>query len=151
MNKIKNILIFSTVGMLNLASASQNDGLRLLPEPGISAEVRTNGQEVTVTIKKGKSLIADKIEIETEKSLKLASDDYNFDGKEDFSISHLDDGMGTYTISQIYIYSSKNKKFEVLRPECGDEFINIVVSKKNRSLTNSYISDNQFKTCTVRY
>jgi hypothetical protein len=149
--KIKKILIFAGVGMLNLVSAAQNNGLRLVPESGISAEVRINGHEVTVTIKNGKDLIAEKIEIDTERSLKLISDDYNFDGNADFSISHLDDGMGTYTIFQIFVYSRKDKKFEVLRPECGDEFINIVVSKKDRSLKNSYIFDNHFKACTMKY
>lgn len=129
----------------------QSHGLSFWPTPKVRAEISAKGREVSVTLKNGSYVTTKKIQVETEKSLKLLVDDYNFDGYPDFSISHVDDGMGTYTIYQLYVYSAKENKFNMLQPQCGDEFINIVVSRTKRSLTNSYFSENELKTCTVKY
>jgi hypothetical protein len=56
--------------------------------------------------------------------------DYNFDGYKDFSVSHIDDGMGTYTIYDVFLYSPKGNGFVAVLPRCGDMFNNILVNKK---------------------
>jgi hypothetical protein len=143
------LLIFSlSVGIVRAASPNT---LSFAPMCGVSTDVVAIGPEVTVTVKKGSDVKTEKIQVETEKNLKLSVDDYNFDGHPDFAISHIDDGMGTYTIYQIYIYSPKENKFVLLSPKCGDEFVNMVVSKKKRTLTNSYMVENEFKTCTMKF
>jgi hypothetical protein len=145
---------FTTIFILSLSvsvRAASPDMLSFAPMCGVATEVVANGQEVTVTVKKGSDVTTEKIQVETEKNLKLTVNDYNFDGHSDFAISHIDDGMGTYTIYQIYAFSPKENKFNLMSPKCGDEFINVVISKKKRLLTNSYMVDNQFKTCTMKY
>lgn len=91
------------------------------------------------------------IAIETKKPVAIKVDDYNFDGYQDFSISSIDEGMGTYRIYRIFIYSASRHEFVEIRPACGDDFINVRLTKKTRTLTNSYFSDNVIKTCTQKY
>lgn len=43
------------------------------------------------------------IVVKTGQRLKVEVEDYNFDGHEDFAISHRDDGMGTYRMYQVYV------------------------------------------------
>ena len=91
------------------------------------------------------------IALETEKRLKISVEDYNFDGHKDFAISHVDDGMGTYQVSQVYVYSAQAEKFIPLAPKCGDEFINLAVDKARRTLTSSYVVVNKYKTCQMKF
>jgi hypothetical protein len=147
-----NLLSFCVLGLASVAALAAADGkLSFSPLCDVKAEVVANGQQVTITVRQGADVVTETIAVDTEKKLKLAVDDFNFDGHPDFVISHTDDGMGTYTISQIYSYSAKEKKFVALTPKCGDEFINVVVSKKKRTLTNSYMVDNRYKTCTMKF
>jgi hypothetical protein len=142
------VLAFACLSAFAAADASK---LAFSPLCDVKAEVVAKDQEVTITVRHGAEVATETIQVETEKKLKLAVDDFNFDGHPDFAISHTDDGMGTYTISQIYSYSAREKKFVALTPKCGDEFINVVVSKKKRTLTNSYMVDNRYKTCTMKF
>lgn len=144
------LLLFFGLPIASAGAASPGT-LSFPPMRGVWADVVANGHEVTVTVKKGSAVSAEKIQVATEKNLKLIVNDYNFDGHPDFAISHIDDGMGTYTIYQRYIYSPKENKFNLLPPKCGDEFINVVMSRKRRTLTNSYMVDNQLRTCRVKY
>jgi hypothetical protein len=139
--------------MLNhgFARGSTQDKISFPPIVGVMAEISIHDQSVNLTVTNGSSATQQTIQIETEKALKISTEDYNFDGVQDFAISHLDDGMGTYTIYQIYVFSAKNRKFEVLQPKCGDEFINVSISRKNRTLINSYFSGNQMKTCSIKF
>ena len=41
--------------------------------------------------------------------------------------------------------------FLALAPRCGDEFINLAVNKAKKTLTNSYIVDNKYRTCQAKY
>ena len=133
------------------AFATAGNKLSFSPFCNVQAEVVADGQKVIVTVKKNDEIANATIEIETEKKLQLAVNDFNFDGHSDFSISHTDDGMGTYTITEIYVYTAKEKKFLRLTPKCGDEFINVVISKTKRTLTNSYVVNNRYKTCTMKF
>lgn len=125
--------------------------VRFSPTTGVEANliVRDHAVEVALTGVNGGS--TETIAIETEKKLNLKLEDYDFDGHKDFSVSHVDDGMGTYEIYQVYLYSSKENKFVLLAPPCGEEFINLVVEKRARTLVNSYISNNRYKTCKKKF
>ncbi len=143
---------FFLVG-LTVASvcAAQDSKLTFAPSHGIIAEVAAHGNVVTVALKGRKKTITEIIQVDTERHLRLSVDDYNFDGVPDFAIAHTDDGMGTSTVYQIYVYSPKQNKFIPLSPKCGDEFINVRVSKRARQLTNSYWADNRLNTCAMHY
>lgn len=78
----------------------------------------------------------------TGREMHLVNEDYNFDGYNDFACYYLDDGMGVYTIYQIFIYNPKNKQFKKLRipsnssPKC-DEFCDIQLNKKEKTFQSS--------------
>ncbi len=129
-----------------------NERISFSPKPGTIAHLSVNQNAVMVTLIGGAATTVERIDIETEKKVTARVADYNFDGYQDFSLSHLDDGMGTYRIYQIYVFSSAEKKFVQLKPNCGDEFINVTLSKpEQRRLFNYYFSDNGLKTCAVTY
>lgn len=122
------------------------------PARGIDTTVSLAKQVATVAVTNAAQAASEEIVVETEKKIKINLADYNFDGHMDFSLSHTDDGMGTYKIYQIYVFSPAEHKFVQLTPKCGDEFINVVLSKPSqRTLTNSYVSQNQFKSCKGKY
>lgn len=64
-------------------------------------------------------------------------------------MSHIDDGMGTYTIYKIYVHSKREDMFVKLRPSCGGDFINIILAKKKRQLINSYMTPDGWETCVT--
>lgn len=78
----------------------------------------------------------------TGKPSHLEINDYNFDGYTDFASFRTDDGMGVYTIYQIFIYNPKTKSFESLEfptnynPKC-DMFCDVKVDKIKKTLTSS--------------
>jgi hypothetical protein len=122
-----------------------------MPKLGIRATVVVKGAEAEyeVTDRYVKNVGA--TAMQTEKKVNVTIADYNFDGYKDFSLSHIDDGMGTYTKFRIFVYSPKASNFVELVPECGGEFINVVRSDKKRRLTNSYFVDHQMKSCNKKY
>ncbi|WP_309608992.1 XAC2610-related protein [Flavobacterium sp.] len=78
----------------------------------------------------------------TEKETFLEIEDYNFDGFKDFSYSHVDDGMGVYTIYQIFIYNKKTNQFQELQIPNGfktncDQFCDVVINKKRKTISSS--------------
>lgn len=75
------------------------------PVSGIEAKIAVLDQLVNVELKNGAHSTLEEFQVETEKRLSVVVDDYNFDGLQDFSISHLDDGMGTCKIFRIYVFS----------------------------------------------
>ena len=91
------------------------------------------------------------IVIDTEKNLHADIADYNFDGDPDFSIWHVDDGMGTYAQYRIFTFSRTRGDFVELVPACGDEFIDVRLSNKDKVLHNSYYSGNRVVSCAHRY
>lgn len=57
----------------------------------------------------------------------------------------------TYEISQVYVYSARAEKFLPLAPKCGDAFINLPVNKAKRTLTSSYVVENKYKACRMKF
>ncbi|MYN20593.1 hypothetical protein GTP81_28015 [Rugamonas sp. FT107W] len=109
----------------------------------MQASLVVHAHEVEVSVSGAQGESKETIGVETEKNLKIKVEDYNFDGHKDFSISHVDDGMGSYDVYQVYVYSVEQRKFIPLAPQCGDEFINLVVNKRSRTLVNSYVLNNR--------
>lgn len=78
----------------------------------------------------------------TGKQSHLEINDYNFDGFTDFASFHTDDGMGVYTIYEIFIFNPKTKQFDRLNfpsdfnPKC-DMFCDVKVDKIKKTLTSS--------------
>lgn len=79
------------------------------------------GDEVEVSLLRAQGETSETIVVETEKNMKIKLEDCNFDGHKDFSVSHLDDGMATYDVYQVYVYSVEQGKFIPLSPRYGDE------------------------------
>jgi hypothetical protein len=90
------------------------------------------------------------IEFYSENELHVATDDYNFDGYPDFSVWHIDEGMGTYTIHRTFIYAPKEQSFYEVAPKCGDEFINLKVDRKKKRLQSTYFDNNAPKLCYTK-
>lgn len=93
--------------------------------------------------KTGKTQIVKNIEASiTGKDSHLETNDYNFDGFTDFASFHTDDGMGVYTIYQIFIFNSKTQQFDLLafptnfNPKC-DMFCDVKIDKTKKTLTSS--------------
>lgn len=145
------MLTVSAAGMLFNTPACAEDRIAFSPAPGVQAALLVKGAEVQLKVSGPAIDSSDTIAVDTGKKLNITVEDYDFDGHQDFSISHIDDGMGSYQIFQVYLYSMKEKKFLRLAPRCGDEFINLAVNKRKRTLTNSYIVDNRFSTCQMKY
>ncbi len=115
------------------------------------AALTVSGQKVVLHLAGPGMQVTETFVVETERKLRVSVEDFNFDGYKDFSISHIDDGMGTYEISLLYVYAPKRRAFLPLAPRCGDEFINLKVNKSRKTLTNSYLVDNQYRTCEAAY
>lgn len=144
------IICFVSLGLISCLATGASK-LSFSPQYKAAAEVVSKGQEIKVTVKVGSQEATDIFTFETERKLRLAVDDFDFDGHKDFSVSHTDDGMGNHLISHLYRYSAIDRKFVPMAPKCGDEFINIVVSKQKRTLTNSYVFGNRYLTCTIEF
>jgi hypothetical protein len=122
------------------------------PAPGVRAVVDTNDGSLNWKIyyKGGSSWGTESLD--TEKAVRIAVDDYDFSGHLGFSVGHVDDGMGTYTIHRVFTYSPSARRFveRSPAPSCGDEFINLQVDKKNRRLISTMWDQNVPESCTTR-
>ncbi len=136
-------------------SLSANSGnakeFRFSPDGSVQTMVTVANREVSFSTKSGRLRYNSKVLIDSENPVRVEIDDYNFDGFKDFSISHLDDGQGTYSIYRIFIYSKTAGTFVEIQPKCGDEFINVKLNKTNKTVTNSYYSNNVMIGCSKRY
>lgn len=122
----KTAIIFSFI----FTSCAQAQEVIFSPSPRNSITLIT--QNSTIKIKNETNLKNSRtIDFDTERQLHIDVEDYNFDGLPDFAIWYLDDGMGSYSIHRVFIYSSKSNDFHETFPRCGDEFINLKKLKKN--------------------
>lgn len=117
------------------------------PEPGVTATVSIDGPTVTdqVSWRQGKNTGSLWIEAETRKTITV--DDYNFDGRPDFSVSYLDEGMGVHTVHRVFLYSAQMKGFIELPPACSNEFLDLRIDKKHKRLLSTYYRNNAPETC----
>lgn len=126
-------------------SYSQNDISFLLKDKN-KVNVRYTNDFESLEIKNsktGKTQILKNIEVSiTGKDSHLETNDYNFDGFTDFASFHSDDGMGVYSIYQIFIFNPKTQQFDLLefpthfKPKC-DMFCDVKIDKTKKTLTSS--------------
>jgi hypothetical protein len=133
------------------ALAAEERPLRFSPAPGVKTVLEIDGQTVTVSTTAPSSKRSRAIVFDTEMPLYAAIADYNFDGYPDFAIWHTDEGKGTYSIYRIFTFSRARSDFVELVPACGDEFVDVRLSNKDKLLHNSYYSDNRIVSCAHRY
>ncbi|SEN52942.1 hypothetical protein SAMN05428959_102265 [Duganella sp. CF517] len=134
------------------SSVPSGIAMSFAPKPGTLAQISVDQNLATVTLHIGPVSTVEAISVEAEQKIDVKVADYNFDGYQDFSLSHIDDGMGTYQMYQIYVFSAVEQKFVRLQPSCGDDFINVVLSTPaQRRLTHSYFSDSTLKSCAKSY
>jgi len=101
-------------------------------------------EKLEITTSKNKKIqVIDNIQVSiTDKPTQIAVEDYNFDEYQDFSCYHLDDGMGVYTIYQLFIYNPASGLFKELQlpaqfaAKC-DEFCDIKINKQKKTLESS--------------
>lgn len=140
-------LFFSISYSQNIISLVQKDKskititLRVNSVSSDSEEMQQTG-EIRNT-KTGKIQIIKNIETSiTGRESHLEINDYNFDGYTDFASFHTDDGMGVYTIYQIFIFNPKTKNFDLLKfpsnynPKC-DMFCDVKVDKIKKTFSSS--------------
>lgn len=123
------------------------------PAPGVKAVIEIKGNHLMwKTYYRNGSAQGD-VSIDTEKMIHINVDNYDFSGKYGFSVWHVDDGMGVYSIYRIFTFSSSDNKFVERNPSsmCGDEFINLKVDKKRRRLVSTYWNNGVPKLCVTRF
>ncbi|BAQ76586.1 MULTISPECIES: XAC2610-related protein [Pseudomonas] len=129
----------------------QAQSLRFNPDKESEVKLSWDGLSLNIDVKSNGNHKVSDFAFETDKKLHIALDDFNFDGVGDFAVWHTDDGMGTYRIFRVFIYDVKTIAFTEIFPSCGDEFINLVTDKKNRSLNSTYYEDNIPKQCVTSF
>ncbi|WP_395313181.1 hypothetical protein V1603_20330 [Enterobacter sp. ECC-219] len=102
--------------------------------------------EVSV-LEAGKQVNLKNVDVSSEKENHITFEDYNRDGYKDFSIWHLDEGMGTYKIYRLFVFSPAEIKFKEKKPACGDNFVNVRV--EGHDLINMIYDDNTPKSCSI--
>ena len=121
------------------------------PARGLKATLSVREQQVELTVTGPRGRSSETLPFETEQPLRIKVDDYNFDGHKDFSVSHVDDGKGTYDLYDIYVYAPKTGKFERLAPTCGEDFINVRLDRKRRALINTRVENYRFTSCRMTF
>jgi hypothetical protein len=82
------------------------------PSKEVEATLALNGSVLTVGVKNGSHTETKIIDFEAINELHIQVDDFNFDGKKDFAVWQVDDGMGTYTVSRVFVYQPESGSFK---------------------------------------
>lgn len=111
------------------ALAAPNHAFRFAPAPGVAADVRASsspsGQTVSTALRRAGHSSTYRIAIGSDKAVRPAAIDYDFDGYVDLSLAHVDDGMDAYAIYDIWLYAPRPHRLVQHVPNCGDASINI--------------------------
>ncbi|MGC0831333.1 XAC2610-related protein [Pantoea agglomerans] len=132
-----------------IAFGCDNDILDVNSAKNISAKVLlkdNDSLEVSVS-EAGKQVNQENVDVSSEKKNHITFEDYNRDGYKDFSIWHLDEGMGTYKIYRLFLFSPADKKFKEIKPTCGDDFVNVRI--EGHDLINMIYDDNTPESCSI--
>ncbi|WP_371221186.1 XAC2610-related protein [Pantoea dispersa] len=145
-------IIFLLCFFTKVAFGCDNDILDVNSAKNISANVflKDNNSLVVSILDAGKLVNVESIDVSSEKKNHITFEDYNHDGYKDFSIWHLDEGMSTYKIYRLFIFSPAGKKFIEVMSACGDEFVNVRVEEGNLiNVINVINDDNAPKSCAM--
>lgn len=132
-----------------IAFGCDNDILDVNSAKSIYAKVllkNNDSLEVSV-LEAGKQVNLENVNISSGKENHITFEDYNRDGYKDFSIWHLDEGMGTYKIYRFFVFSPADNKFKEIKPTCGDDFVNVRI--EGHDLINMIYDDNTPKSCSI--
>jgi len=142
-------IIFLLCAFTNVALGCNNTVLDVNSAEGISANIflKDNDSLSVSILNDGNVLSTEDIDVSSEKKNHIIIEDYNRDGYKDFSLWHLDEGMGTHKIYRLFIFSKTEKKFKEIKPTCGDDFVNIRTD--GGDLINVIYDDNAPKLCTM--
>jgi hypothetical protein len=149
--KLNKFLFFTVFFFTCVCAWAADDETSFHPVNGTTAVVSTAGGKVLYTITDDEGVVKKSIDVDTESKLHLSVGDYRFDGTKGFAVSYLDEGMGVYEVYRIFSYSRKLRVFEELSPSCGDEFLDLKVDSKKKTLTSTYFSENEPKICVTKF
>lgn len=141
------IILFFLMSTYTLACDQR---LVFSPKNGVDIEAYTKAQILFYKISASKKTESHQVGFDTEKKINLTIEDFNFDGHLDMSVSHIDDGMGNFTISRVFIFSTVNEDFYEIFPDCGEQFLNLKIDAESRKLVSSYFEDNIPALCETR-
>ncbi|MFM0663577.1 XAC2610-related protein [Paraburkholderia sediminicola] len=147
----KNTFFIQIVLLFFCCRACASSGwIEFSPDGGVNAALKVGEKMILYKIYGVDLKRHGEIVVDSERRININVDDFNFDGKNDFSVWYIDDGMGVYTVHRIFMYSKKRQAFVEYFPACGDEFIDLRVDRKRRRLISTYFEDNVSKSCVTR-
>jgi hypothetical protein len=139
--------------MYVLVSFSAEADTRIFsPALGVKVIITVDGQILSWKVDYGSGENKERVDVDTEKSVYLDVNDYDFSGYPGFAVWHVDDGMGTYFIYRVFTFSPSTNKFIERSPAtlCGDEFINLKIDKKGQRLFSTFWDQNTPRMCATR-
>ena len=141
---------FLTLMFLALSAGATEAPEVFSPAPDVKAIVITKANDLTWKVDYNGSKNKGNVSLDTEREIHIDVNDFDFSGHLGFSVWHVDDGMGTYTVFRVFTYSQPTNEFVERSPACGDEFVNLKIDKKRHYLISTYWDQNIPKTCITR-
>ncbi|MBD9503192.1 hypothetical protein IB256_20555 [Pseudomonas sp. PDM17] len=145
--KVKTIVLAGSILAAIGTTSTNAEIIGFFPSDDSKVTIKIKNNEVEII---NGDKIEKKIEFDTEKTLNIEISDYDFDKNLDFSIWHSDDGKGVYDIYRIFLYNKKTKAFVEAQSKCGDEFINVRIDKKTKTIASTIFEDNTPKICHTK-
>ena len=134
-------MIVLSIFMVNFVFACDQH-VAFSPKERVDIEAWTKDQRLFVEIRSSGNIKIYDFEFDTEKKINLTINDFNFDGYTDISVRHIDDGMGIFTISRVFIFSPVSDSFYEIFPSCGEQFLNLKIDAGDKKLLSSYFKNN---------
>ncbi|WP_442875237.1 XAC2610-related protein [Cupriavidus sp. P-10] len=143
------LYLFVFALIVHCGNAKAIEEIAFTPSAGVKATIAIHDSLVSVRVCSTRNCNSSvfSVDADNSNSIRIEKVDYNFDGKIDFSLKYLDEGMGVYFIHRVFLYSKTTRNFKEYFPRCGDEFINLKIDKKKRRLISTYFRDNTPKLC----
>ncbi|WP_448683158.1 XAC2610-related protein [Pseudomonas nicosulfuronedens] len=145
--KIKPKILATSILAFLICTSTKAEIIDFFPSGDSKTTIKIKNNEVEIV---NGDKLEKKIEFDTEKTLNIEIYDYDFDKNLDFSIWHSDDGKGVYDIYRIFLYNKKTKTFAEAQSKCGDEFINVKIDKKTKTIASTIFEDNTPKICHTK-
>ena len=148
--KIVRALVAVTLSAMSFLSCANDFSKTFVPSPGVVAVVKINGPNLIWRLSGRRGINHGEVGFDTEKPLDITIGSYDFSGRLGFWVSHTDDGMGTFQIDRVFVFSPSANRFVERFPACADGFYNLRVDNKRRLLVSAYWERNALKTCVTR-
>jgi hypothetical protein len=153
-------ILFSIFTILLSSYSYSQENVEFFQKDKTKIEIKAinNFEKLEITFSKNKKKQQiDSIEASlTDKKTYFSIEDYNFDGYKDFAVYRTDDGMGVYTIYQVFIYNPDKILFTKLKMPLSsgaacDEFCDIKVDKKSKTFQSSCRGGAKWHTDTWKF